>query len=63
MCAQTSANQRQDCSKSYARNFKKDYQRLHFKMAEADEGEEVDYYAVLNVRKEVNTVLFKWLKP
>ncbi len=31
-------------------------------MAEADEAEEVDYYAVLNVRKEVKTILNKCLK-
>lgn len=31
-------------------------------MAEADEGENIDYYAVLNVRKEVNTVLIQYLK-
>ena len=31
-------------------------------MAEADEGEDIDYYAVLNVRKEVNTVLIQSLK-
>ena len=30
-------------------------------MAEADEAEEIDYYAVLNVRKEVKTIFVKSL--